>query len=836
MAATASEEPASHRACAHCRSQKVRCLPDDSNPDICSRCGKAGRPCVFTPLQKRKQRKRTDTRVAELEREMRGLRAVLRGKQLEEEEGKGGERPVGYGARPAGLWYQTHAQGALRVQQGVFREQGGDEEGGREGLLEQAMVQAPASQQTSMRSAQQQRTGAPSSLPERLPEASSKFGRDVIDRGLLSMATARQLVETYKTDLFPHYPTVVILASITVDELRRARPTLFLAVLAAAAGKEHSDLSATLDKEVLEAYATRSLMHSEKSLELVQALLISAIWYHPPSKFGQLKYYEYIHMAATMAMDLGIGTRPKVARSRLGNAARGREPARQAMVHPAEDASNPDLSMTPRSRDGSPDTGSLESRRTFVACYMICAGVSLSLRRPNMLRVSSYVRECVDYLDRSPDALPSDRTLVRWARLIMIAEEVSVSFSYDDPGGIASLAELRTQLMLRDFEKRLTSWWASVPLEEGHGSLTIMYYTIRLYLHEIALHVDHSPEDFRAPYQMGTIIHHPPPPAPASAADAGSGAAAAGAPEVPTQVLASAIAECITSSHALLSAFLAMDVDGLRALPVFSYVRVSFAAFVLAKLCLSASHRGSRIYRVLDRRALQVESYMDRAVLHVRNIVGGKRCRVPAIFLALLFKLRQWCLNPEMIERAAEGDVTATGGFEGLRRGGVMPDTHTETGAGARQLQAGGGSSSGSEGSPQSLSEGREQQGGSGLTPESLQASSHNVSLHFDLAEGSGEGAHPDGCLGEDPRTDGAAAISIPQSVPADWFEDMQLDSEYMQYFGDMMDTITAEGGLTGLDDWMPSDLNELGMGVGGETALPAQASAITFGYGWQNG
>ncbi|KAK0284189.1 hypothetical protein LTR35_005904 [Friedmanniomyces endolithicus] len=816
MVSTASEELSSHRACVHCRSQKVRCLPDtnSTNADICSRCAKAGRPCVFTPMQKRKQRKRTDTRVAELEREMRTMRAALEGKQ-HGGEGKGvpagmrstSEGLVSDGVRPAGLSYQANAEHAARSQQGVHQE--------------------PSHPRTNVQATEQQQAERPVARLERVPEVHGRFGQDVIDRGLLSMATARQLVETYKNDLFPHFPTIPIDASISADELRRTRPTLFLAVIAAASGKENPDLSATLDKEVLEAYATRSLMNSEKSLELVQALLISAVWYHPPSEFGQLKYYEYIHMAATKVMDLGLGTRPKVARSRLGNAARGREPAKQAMLHPAEDASNPDLSMTPRSRNASPDTGSLESRRTFLACYMICTSVSLSMRRPNMLRVSSYVRECVEYLHRSLDALPSDRILVHWLRLVMIAEEVSVSFSYDDPGGIASITELRAQLMLKDFEKRLTAWWGSVPMEDRHGNLTIMYYTNRLFLHEIALHVDHSPEDFRAPYQMGTITHPPP------AAHAGLG----GDPEVPTQILAEAIAECINSSHAVLNAFFAMDVDGLRALPVFGYVRVTFAAFALAKLCLSAAHPEARLYRVVNRRALNVESYMDRAVLHVRNVVGTKRCRVPAIFLALLFKLRQWCMNPELIERAV-GDEPAAEGSEDMGRGGSWTDSGA---AEVRQLRTGGlgeqdgGCSSGSGSGSSTQSPPDEQQhGGSELPNESARASSHkDPHLHHTnstLGGGRTDYAPTDG----NASAGVIATLAVPQSESADWA--MQLDSDYMRYFGDMMDTFTAEGGLTGLDDWMPSNLGGTGMDMGGGMALPTPPSPGAFGRGWHGG
>lgn len=163
----------------------------------------------------------------------------------------------------------------------------------------------------------------------------------------------------------------------------------------------------------------------------------------------------------------------------------------------------------------------------------------------------------------------------------------------------------------------------------------MMYYIIRLFLHEVAIHVDLSPEDFRAPYQMGTIR-------------------ASDGEEVSTQALSESIAECITSSHALLSVFLSMDVNTCRALPVFCWVCVSFAVFILAKLSLSVAHSGSRIGKSLDRSSLKVESFMDRAILHLRNIIGRYRTRIPAIFLVLLFKLRQWCLHLEMIEDESE--------------------------------------------------------------------------------------------------------------------------------------------------------------------------------------
>lgn len=452
--------------------------------------------------------------------------------------------------------------------------------------------------------------------------------RDIIDRGLISIATAKLLLETYRRDLYPLFPMVAVPQYVTMEQMRQSRPTLFLTILAAAAMKDHPHLSAALDKEILQNYATRSLVQSEKSLQLVQSFLLSAVWYHPPKKFEQLKYYEYIHMAATMAMDMGIGTRPVPHRSQFG-------PGNGRDVHHLEDARNPDLSMSNRSGDFDIDTSSLESRRTFVSCYCLCTGVSINTRRPNMLRKTFYLKECVDYIEQCPDAEPADRRLVAWARLLMISDEIAISFSYDDPGGIASISELKTQMMLKDFGKRLETWHREVPENDMSQTLLMIYWSMRLYLHEVALHVDHSPDDFNAPFQMGTIHRWQ------------------GEP-VPTGVLAEAVAECITCCHNVLTTFIDMDAEALRALPILGYVRISFAAFVLAKLCLSASHPESQIARVLDRDALQAQSILDRTILHVKAAVGTTGCKIPSIFLALLFKLRQWCLNPMLIEESKE--------------------------------------------------------------------------------------------------------------------------------------------------------------------------------------
>lgn len=69
------------RACEACRGLKVRCDQDPTHPEQpCRRCAKAGRQCIITQPT-RKRQKKSDTRVAELEKKLDALTAALQQSQ-----------------------------------------------------------------------------------------------------------------------------------------------------------------------------------------------------------------------------------------------------------------------------------------------------------------------------------------------------------------------------------------------------------------------------------------------------------------------------------------------------------------------------------------------------------------------------------------------------------------------------------------------------------------------------------------------------------------------------------------------------------------------------------
>lgn len=221
---------------------------------------------------------------------------------------------------------------------------------------------------------------------------------DVIERGLLTPEKAHDIFNRFMDCIAPHYPAIFFPPDTSAEIMRRDRPVLFLAILAAGAGDEEPTLNLALNQEILQVYAHKVAIHGEKSLELVLSILISTLWYYPPDKFEELKFHQYIHMAATMALDIGLGNWPR---------------ASQANEHIIRTPMNPELKnddIGPRTLSFSsksyPDNASLESRRTLLACYLSCSryvsarqkldqfpynsdSVSTSLRLPNMLRFTS---------------------------------------------------------------------------------------------------------------------------------------------------------------------------------------------------------------------------------------------------------------------------------------------------------------------------------------------------------------------------------------------------------------------------------------------------------------
>lgn len=161
-------------------------------------------------------------------------------------------------------------------------------------------------------------------------------GGDVIDRGVISMSTAEELVSIFIKDLLVYYPFIVFPTNATARHLR-SKPVLFLAILAASSIAVDDGLANTLNREMLALYAQRFFFGGEKSLEMVQALLLMNIYYLPPESPSQIQTYQYSHIAATMALEIGIASKKRVPR-RSKHSERPPKPAEKFDEQMAEQA------------------------------------------------------------------------------------------------------------------------------------------------------------------------------------------------------------------------------------------------------------------------------------------------------------------------------------------------------------------------------------------------------------------------------------------------------------------------------------------------------------------
>lgn len=462
------------RACEACRGLKVKCDFDPHNPDgACKRCAKAHRNCVVT-VPSRKRQKKTDSRVAELERKIDVLTAAVQaaksGSVSNNQVSPGADIYVGgdrmnpyekvttggygptyegrsdFGGAPSGRDepnFQSYAKPATQ----------GSKKPTVPSMVIAGQKRKHSSRSESSTPASSTNAKTPNVVPfavdsRNSPTPKQNVGNeytDVIDRGIVSSEWATQIFNRYVSNLVPIMPVVVFPPNTTAAEIRKMKPVLFLAILCAGSSTDYPDLQKTLTKEVMSIYADRIICNGEKTLELIQALQVSTLWYWPPEHFEELKFYQLVHLAAVMAIDINISRKSKSRTYRDSKSVAGL------------------WRDQPWRRTPFPDPESVEARRAWCACYFMACNTSMGLRRPNLIRWTNYLQECVEFLETSADALPSDRTLCQWVRSQHIAEEVAIQFSMDDPFATVSISDSKVHHALKGFERDLANWRDHIP-------------------------------------------------------------------------------------------------------------------------------------------------------------------------------------------------------------------------------------------------------------------------------------------------------------------------------------------------------------------------------------
>ena len=580
----------------------MKCEFDDNvNPNVCKRCSKAGRTCIVT-APSRKRQKKTDSRVAELEKKIDALTATLAAQGHSETDihhsvAHGGaphprasfSEPWPQGP-PQGLPHSSPSQsthGTKRKLTGEFDYFGGE---------------LHRSQQTS--SYKPSPTPVHAYPPPYTRESSSRqeyddsYNVDVIANGLVDVVTAQRCFERYVNEMCAQLPIVVFPPGTRWDEVRKNKPLLFLAVLAVASGTMGNDLQLKLINRTSRILGQAVVHRGEKSLEIVQTIQCITTFYQPPEKYEELNFNQLIHIAAVMALDIGMGKRFKKDYLALWQYA----DAKRTL----------------------PDPMSVETRRCWLGCYFMCSNSSMSLRRPLLVRWTNYADECIEVLQNAEDAAPTDKWLCFLARAQHICEDIGLEFSMDDPASQVSITDQKTQHHLKAFERQLDEWERSAtPDMLKRPVMRHIKGIINLYMHEIAMHHNHNIDDFKPPFNA-TPIEGPP------------------NPEFVTQAHIDSLTTCMKSVHEVFEAFLSMDVQQLRALPTLFFVRNSYAAVALIKLYTAVSAKDSKFGAMISIDDLKVDYYLDRMIDRLARTAEGAMCKVAQKFSMIFHMLKGW--------------------------------------------------------------------------------------------------------------------------------------------------------------------------------------------------
>ena len=352
----------------------MRCDQDD--PSLpCKRCAKAKRNCVIT-APSRKRQKKTDSRVAELEKKIDALTASLNAKKdggdASDDDGQSAEayspkaskRTSPELVRRESVVMKKEAERKMSVVAPPTIQRNGEpvvagvkrRRSEVRGMC--AVVGWMKLRKRRLTLSSDQDT--PSRPPRLLSNVNSTDGEGTssntaaidgqVDEIIERKAAAR-IFDRYVNQMAQHLPVVVFDPGTTAAEVRLTRPILFLAILVAAAkGNTDMELQEQLNHLLLDIFADSIVRNGAKTLELVQALLISTIWYRPPRRYDQMNFYQLSHISAVMAIDIGLGKRMKKTWRTMGPAfSDGRTPRSMLL------------------------TDTVEVRRTWLGCYFQCS-------------------------------------------------------------------------------------------------------------------------------------------------------------------------------------------------------------------------------------------------------------------------------------------------------------------------------------------------------------------------------------------------------------------------------------------------------------------------------
>ncbi|KAI1206725.1 uncharacterized protein F4807DRAFT_453273 [Annulohypoxylon truncatum] len=250
-----------------------------------------------------------------------------------------------------------------------------------------------------------------------------------------NLDSAAKLLESFRSTL-PYCPCIVLPDDADVRSMARNTPFVILAILAVTSCSTSLQGHSLYDDEFRKILALKFVAGGERSVELLQGLIIYCSWYpfHLRPKNRQL--VQYLRMAVDIVHDLELDEEKDMNLAALS-------PERREMK--------------------------LQGIRAYLACFYNVSFSSWTWSKPYSLTYTSWMTKCCDLLEQNSD-LQQDHILTWLVRLQHILNEYEgLHRSYKKPSSSDQNEHQRTfvriglETQLRDFQSRIPSHLSTTP-------------------------------------------------------------------------------------------------------------------------------------------------------------------------------------------------------------------------------------------------------------------------------------------------------------------------------------------------------------------------------------
>lgn len=273
---------------------------------------------------------------------------------------------------------------------------------------------------------------------------------------------ACQLLDHYRVQMMPYFPFVVIPEGVDVHALRSAKPFLFKAIITSAS---YSNLTRqiALGKEVVAYFSEHLLLKGEKSLDLLQGLLIFIAWYHP-HLFANPQLTNLLQLSVALLVDLGLNKSGTTASEKL----RLEILAMKAAHGPA----------------AVPKQLRLDEQRALLGCFYLTNIVSTCFKKIDGMQYHAHIESCRQALIDAAE-YPSDRYLNELVRIQVAVQDISSSLPAEEHGQGWSAP---LELYVKSLRSKLDGVRQSLPKELQTDQYLQMHFTsAEVFLFEIGL-------------------------------------------------------------------------------------------------------------------------------------------------------------------------------------------------------------------------------------------------------------------------------------------------------------------------------------------------------------